>query len=73
VSFVNGGNGFASQSFSRIHFGLGAATAVDRLEIVWPSGAKQSFESLPADRIYVITEGDRIAVPEVASLAVKRK
>jgi tetratricopeptide (TPR) repeat protein len=52
VRFVDGGNGFAGQSTRRVHFGLGDAATVERLEIAWPSGRRQVFEGLPADRIY---------------------
>ncbi len=73
VTFVNGGNGFASQSSSRVHFGLGAATSAEQLEIEWPSGLKESYSSLPANRLYVITEGERKAVSTAESTAVRRK
>src|SRR5207245_170339 len=55
--FVDGGNGFASQGSSRVHVGLAQATTIDTLEIRWPSGARQTFQHLPADRIVKITEG----------------
>ena len=57
LHFVNGGNGFASQSTLRVHFGLSAATTIDRVEIRWPSGRKQLFGPLPADKIYKLVEG----------------
>ena len=56
VGFVNGGNGFASQSSLRVHFGLGQATQIERLEVAWPSGARQTFVNLQPDRIYAIVE-----------------
>ena len=58
LSFVNGGNGFAAQSSQRVHFGLGPETKIERLEVRWPSGKKQIFENLPADKIYRLVEGD---------------
>jgi len=39
--------GYASSSERTVHFGLGAAQRVDRLEVDWPSGAKQVLEGLP--------------------------
>jgi hypothetical protein len=57
LSFVNGGNGFGAQSTARVHFGLGAATTIDRVEIRWPSGLKQVLEKLSANHIYKIQEG----------------
>ena len=58
VSFVNGGNGFASQSTRRVHFGLGKAEKIDKLEVAWPSGEKQTFTNVNPDRIYHLVEGD---------------
>jgi hypothetical protein len=57
VSFVDGGNGFAGQSSRRVHFGLGSARSVERLEIAWPSGRRQVFEDVAADRIWRAVEG----------------
>ena len=34
----------------RLHFGLGSA-AVDRLEVVWPNGLKQTFNEIPHNQI----------------------
>jgi hypothetical protein len=43
----------------RVHFGLGAATKVDDLEIAWPSGTprKERFEIPSIDRIVKIQQG----------------
>ena len=43
LRFVDGGNGFAAQSSRRVHFGLGKRRAVDELEVLWPSGRRQTF------------------------------
>lgn len=40
---VNGGNGYASQSTTRLHFGVGSASRVERVEIRWPSGLVQTL------------------------------
>jgi hypothetical protein len=55
--FVNGGNGFASQSTCQVHFGLADSASVDRVEVRWPDGRKQVFEGLAADKIYRIKQG----------------
>jgi len=57
LSFVNGGNGFGAQSTSRVQFGMGTSSTIDKVEIRWPSGLKQVLENLSADRIYKIQEG----------------
>ncbi len=47
---------FLSQGGYDVHFGLGAATAADRLEIRWPGGETQLVEKLTAGRVYEIHE-----------------
>ena len=42
---VYSGGSYSSSSDQRIHFGLGTATAVDSIEIYWPSGAKEKVTS----------------------------
>jgi hypothetical protein len=60
LRYVNGGNGFASQSTTRVHFGLGGGAKIDAIEIRWPSGLKQSLPPPPADHWYRFTEGDPV-------------
>jgi hypothetical protein len=56
---VISGASYCSQSDLRLHFGLGAATRVDKLEVRWPSGAKETVEVKEIDREITITEGKR--------------
>lgn len=60
LRYVNGGNGFASQSTTRVHFGLGTNTKITGVEIRWPSGLKQMLPALPADHWYKIVEGQSL-------------
>jgi hypothetical protein len=50
------GRGFMSSSDPIVHFGLGEDAVVRKLTVSWPSGALQTFENLPADRRFTITE-----------------
>jgi hypothetical protein len=50
------GGGFSSQGPKQVHFGLGAATQVDELEVRWPSGRIQRVRDLAAGRIHRIAE-----------------
>jgi len=47
---------FLSQSDPRVHFGLGQAAVVQRIEIKWPSGAVQTLTDVPVDQILQVTE-----------------
>ena len=53
---VISGASYCSQSDLRLHFGLGTATRVDKLEIRWPSGAKETVEIKEIDREITIKE-----------------
>ncbi len=49
-------SGFLSQSDPRLHFGLGQAPVVERIQIQWPSGAVQTLTDVRADQILQVTE-----------------
>ncbi|HEX8748816.1 MAG TPA: CRTAC1 family protein [Pyrinomonadaceae bacterium] len=54
---VFSGAGYGSQNDSRLHFGLGSATRVDKLEVRWPGGAMEVFEVQGVDRVLTLVEG----------------
>ncbi len=53
---VSGGSGFCAQNQRRLHFGLGKAPAIERVEIHWPSGQVQKITSLQLNCIHKIEE-----------------
>jgi len=57
------GGSYASSSDLRLHFGLGAASKVDKLEIQWPSGSKEVIQVPAIDRIVTVVEGKGIVEP----------
>ena len=48
---------YCSQNDLTLHFGLGAATKVDKLEIKWANGSVENFDVPAVDRIMTITQG----------------
>ncbi len=64
VDEVRSGSSYISSNDMRIHFGLGAATAVDVVELRWPSGLKERFEHLVANQIHTLKEGTGTALKE---------
>src|SRR5262249_20585721 len=56
VQEVSGGSGFCAQNERRLHFGLGKAARVDRVEIRWPSGAKQTIETPALNQLHKLKE-----------------
>ena len=53
---VSGGSGFSAQNQRRIHFGLGQAARVDRVEIRWPSGKTQTIREPETNKIHKVKE-----------------
>jgi hypothetical protein len=49
-------SGFSAQNQRRLHVGLGGATAVDRVTIVWPSGRRQVIERPDIDQLHRVKE-----------------
>ncbi len=56
VGEIHAGSSHNSSSDPRLHFGLGPAATVDRIEIRWPLGRVQILSNLPADRYHTIQE-----------------
>lgn len=48
--------GYNSSSDKRVHFGLGTAAVIDKVELAWPSGIKQVLTNVKADQVLEITE-----------------
>ena len=56
VEEVRSGGSYLSQSDLRPHFGLGEARRVEKIEIAWPSGCRQTLRNLRVNQIVTIRE-----------------
>jgi hypothetical protein len=59
VAQVNGvttSTGYACSSERTVHFGLGRSSLADSIEIVWPSGLRQTLTNVPADLFLTVHE-----------------
>jgi len=61
---IHSGGSYLSQNDLRIHFGLGAATVVDSIEVRWPSGKIDVLKGLAADKFYSVLEGEGVVPAE---------
>jgi hypothetical protein len=61
---IHSGGSYLSQSDLRVHFGLGAATKIESVEIRWPSGKVEMLKDLAADRFYAVLEGSGVVAAE---------
>ncbi|MGH7225583.1 MAG: CRTAC1 family protein, partial [Gemmataceae bacterium] len=55
--FAKGGGSYASSSDRRHVFGLGKATKIDRLTVVWSNGEKQQWDDLTIDGYHRLAQG----------------
>jgi hypothetical protein len=56
VDEVRSGGSYLSQNDLRLHFGVGTARRISRVEIDWPSGAHQVETDLEVNRVLTIRE-----------------
>ena len=47
---------YLSSNDIRLHFGLGKMASVPRIDVLWPSGTKQTLAGVPANQILTIEE-----------------
>jgi hypothetical protein len=64
VREVKSGSSYLGQHDLRVHFGLGAVSNVQQLEIRWPGGQIETIRDLPANQIVTITEGRGVSARE---------
>lgn len=57
VDEVRSGSSYISQNDLRVHFGLGQATHIDTVDVRWPGGLTERFDSVQVDAIQTLTEG----------------
>jgi hypothetical protein len=48
------GGSYVSASDDRLHFGLGPARRVERLQLLFPGGERVELRDLPVDRLLVV-------------------
>jgi len=53
--------GYNSSSDKRVHFGLGSAKVIDKIDLAWPTGVKQTLTNIKADQILTVVESGEAA------------
>ena len=56
VKEVTAGSGYLSMSSMDLEFGLGNASFVQQIEILWPSGRRQVLTDVPVDQVMTVKE-----------------
>lgn len=68
---IKSGNGFSHQSTLNAHFGLGTATAIDKIIVRWPSGIVDTIDNPTINEAKRITEGTTLAIEDFSHTAFR--
>ncbi len=71
VDEVRSGSSYDSNNDMRIHFGLGAATKIEWVQIRWPSGLAEQFDNISVDAIHSLKEGSGTAVKSLSLVPLR--
>ncbi|MBM3833835.1 MAG: CRTAC1 family protein [Verrucomicrobia bacterium] len=55
--WVNPSQSYLCSNDPRAHFGLGAATQVEDIQVIWPDGSEEKFPGVTADQIITLRKG----------------
>ena len=50
-------SGYYSRGDSRLHFGLGKAAEIERIEVTWPGGLTEVFKDVKVNQTVRLAEG----------------
>ncbi len=56
IALKKSSSGYLSQNEPQVHFGIGSNASVERLEVTWPSGIRQTLEELVANQTISLQE-----------------
>jgi enediyne biosynthesis protein E4 len=56
VREINNVASYLSANDIRLHVGLGKAMIIEQIEVLWPSGTKQTLKDIAVNQILVIKE-----------------
>jgi hypothetical protein len=57
IVWVNPSQSYLCSNDPRAHFGLGSATQVEGINVVWPDGSEEQFPGVAADRFITLRKG----------------
>ena len=57
VAWINPGYSYECSNDPRAHFGLGPASRVENISVLWPDGKQESFDGTAANQLIVLRRG----------------
>ena len=62
MRWINPGYSYLSSNDPRAHFGLGATSTIDHIDVVWPDGDAERFAVTEVDRQVTLRKGEGSAI-----------
>jgi hypothetical protein len=69
LRYLSLARGWTSTSEPIVHFGVGDAQQVERIEIQWPSGSVQTLDNVTVDRVHHVVEPEQAEPPQWAAMS----
>jgi hypothetical protein len=61
---VRSGGSYLSRSDLHLHFGIGKASIIDKVEATWPNGPTQSFTNLQPNHFYSLKQNGTLVLSD---------
>ncbi|MEO0787343.1 MAG: CRTAC1 family protein [Bacteroidota bacterium] len=71
--YRHGGQGYLSQNSAQLHFGLGSATLINEIRVVWPSGTVDVFNNVTSvNQVFSVVETEVVLPAELVHVAARK-
>jgi enediyne biosynthesis protein E4 len=61
---IRSGGSYISQSDLHLHFGLGSARTIDKVEVIWPNGPTQTFTNVQPNHFYSLKQNGTLVLSD---------
>jgi hypothetical protein len=61
---IRSGGSYLSQSDLHIHFGVGKARTLDKVEVLWPNGPTQTFTNVQPGHFYTLKQNGKLVLAD---------
>jgi hypothetical protein len=61
---IRSGGSYLSQNDLHLHFGIGKARLIDKVEVQWPNGPTQTFTNVNPDHFYLLKQNGTLVLAD---------
>ena len=70
TGWVNPAQSYLCSNDPRAHFGLGSASQVEGMSVIWPDGSEEHFAGVAADQVLTVRKGSGQKIPPDGPAAI---